>query len=126
MSIIVSKTVKIGPKGVLNDVIGRKTVEVRKKFFSKYSKFHKEQNYSMVWGLKMKLKWPKIRKTAKNRYSAQFYIRKYRENAHFHENGFKSMFLPIKILEPRFFWSLRHTSNQKTSKEKCPPQDFFG
>ena len=33
VSIIVSKTVKIGPKGVLNDVIGRKTVEVRKKFF---------------------------------------------------------------------------------------------
>ena len=33
MSIIVSKTVKIGPKGVLNDVIGRKTVEVRKKIF---------------------------------------------------------------------------------------------
>ena len=31
MSIIVSKTVKIGPKGVLNDAIGRKTVELRKK-----------------------------------------------------------------------------------------------
>ena len=73
----------------------------------------------------MKLKRPKIRKTAKNRYSAQFYIRKYRENAHFHGNGFKSMFLPIKILEPRFFWSLRHTSNQKTSKEKWAPPKIF-
>ena len=56
----------------------------------------------------MKLKRPKIRKTAKKWYSAQFYIRKYSENAHLHGNGFKSMFLPIKILEPRFFWSLRH------------------
>ena len=73
----------------------------------------------------MKLKRPKIRKTAKKWYSAQFYIRKYSENAHLHGNGFKSMFLPIKILEPRFFWSLRHTSNQKTSKEKWAPPRFF-
>ena len=73
----------------------------------------------------MKLKRPKIRKTAKKWYSAQFYIRKYSENAHLHGNGFKSMFLPIKILEPRFFWSLRHTSNQKTSKEKWAPPKIF-
>ena len=53
--------------------------------------------------LKMKLKQPKIQKTAKNRYLDKFHIRKYSDNAHLHGNGFKSMFLPIKILEPRFF-----------------------
>ena len=46
ISIIVSKTVKIGPNlkiGVLNDVIGRKIIEIQKKNFSKYFKCHKEQ-----------------------------------------------------------------------------------
>ena len=33
MSVIVSKTDKIGPKSFLNDVIGRKKIGVRKKNF---------------------------------------------------------------------------------------------
>ena len=101
MSIVVSKTVKIGPKGFLNDVLGRKNLKYGKKIFiHNIANFIRNKKHS---GSKNEVKGPKIRKTAKNRYSAQFYIRKYSENAHLHGNGFKNMFLPIKILEPRFF-----------------------
>ena len=66
----IKKQSKIGPKGFLNDVIGTKKLEVWKNFFPKCSKFNKKQKTSRVLGLKMKLKVPKIKKTAKNRYLA--------------------------------------------------------
>ena len=53
----IKKQSKTGPKGFLNDVIGTEKFEVWKKT-------------SRVLGLKMKLKVPKIEKTAKIRHLA--------------------------------------------------------
>ena len=48
MFIIVSKTVKIGPKGVLNDVIGRKTFEIWKKnFFQNILNFIRNKTFPL-------------------------------------------------------------------------------